>query len=1089
MIRHFTGVVFVFFISIWGFGQNEFSRVNHYEELNGMIITDLLADRNGEIWITTFSGLLTFDGYDFRNFYPDAQDSTTIDDLLLYKLMEDVNGDIWIGSMNQIYRHDPESGIFKNYPLEQYVAYPEDAQPMIFSIAADHEGVLYFGIVSGTGYNQYPGLLRYLESEDSFELVNLPNGEPVENVFGMTRNEKGQIAIVCNQGFLIIGPDGSVFRENAQLEKFNWQEREYLRDMVWDNQGNLWFVTNRWRLGKIDLSEDTVDFWSFEKPFSGIDDFSVRIGFDASRLWISHRDGIELFDIRTGQFDTPKDMLSRPFNTFLKDGMDNLWLGTGAFGLYCIPPRQSFTSYLHNPDDPASVTEGWVSNPFEDEEGNIWFATFNWAGEEGLNKIDPNTGEIEKFLFRDRLPQFDRLQMINAYDKGKLLFRSGNKLYGYDVNSGEVLDPGILSESENIEFLNYVYRDSEGDLWICTMSGLYRQSGKKYSLYDFNQGEMGQVVSNEVVQVVESKRGGLWVQTNAGLFYLDKETDALERHGFDPNKGPVFSSQDINSLLEDADGYLWVGTWQGGLNRYDPESKEIVYYNIDDGLPSPSIQGILEDTDKNALWLSTFRGLARFDRETETFTSYGNEAGAQSLYADRSSLELTNGLFAFGGSNGVTVFDPADFTGDTRPPITRITGLNAGEAAIPLSGEGALSLEYQKNNISITYKGIHYDNPAKNQFAFKLAPVDEDWRQVANSRTAYFYDLKPGDYTFSVRSASPNTVWSNPETISFSIQPPWWRTWWAFTGYGILLISGLLMTYRIQKTNTLRKERERTKDKELEQAREIEEAYVQLKNTQSQLIQSEKMASLGELTAGIAHEIQNPLNFVNNFSEVSRELIEELKDEKAKKEPDEKLEEELLTDIDQNLEKIAHHGQRADSIVKGMLQHSRSGNGEKESTDLNMLADDYLRLAYHGHRAKDKSFNATLETGFDEKIGKIIVNPQDLGRVILNLITNAFYAVQEKQKQGDKGYEPTVTVRTKKEGKTVQIEVQDNGNGIPDAVQEKIFQPFFTTKPTGKGTGLGLSMSYDIVTKGHGGQLKVSSQEGQGTTFTVVLPE
>jgi len=269
------------FLSHWGFGQNPFSRVNHYEELNGMVITDLLADRNGEIWITTFSGLLTFDGYDFRNYYPDSRDSTTIDDLLLYKLMEDTQGDIWIGSMNQIYRHDAETGIFKNYPLQAYVEYPADAQPMIWNMAKDHKGTLYFGIVSGTGYNDFPGLLRYLESGDTFEMVHLPNGEPVQNVYLLESNDKGQIAVVCNQGFLIIGPDGEVeFRANHQLGKYAWMDGEDLQNMVWDDQGNIWIVTDHWRLGKIDLSSDTIEFWPFERPFNGIDDRSVQLGFD-----------------------------------------------------------------------------------------------------------------------------------------------------------------------------------------------------------------------------------------------------------------------------------------------------------------------------------------------------------------------------------------------------------------------------------------------------------------------------------------------------------------------------------------------------------------------------------------------------------------------------------------------------------------------------------------------------------------------------------------------------------------------------------------------------------------------------------------
>jgi len=265
----------------------------------------------------------------------------------------------------------------------------------------------------------------------------------------------------------------------------------------------------------------------------------------------------------------------------------------------------------------------------------------------------------------------------------------------------------------------------------------------------------------------------------------------------------------------------------------------------------------------------------------------------------------------------------------------------------------------------------------------------------------------------------------------------------------------------------------------------LEDTLTNLRATQSQLIQSEKMASLGELTAGIAHEIQNPLNFVNNFSEVNDELLKELNAEADKGNLEEVK--AIAKDITFNSEKINHHGKRADAIVKGMLQHSRSSSGSKEPTDINAIADEYLRLAYHGLRAKDKSFNAEIKTDFDNNIGKISVNPQDIGRVILNLINNAFYAVNEKQKQNLKGYEPTVTVTTAKQDGKVEIKIADNGNGIPQKVLDKIFQPFFTTKPTGQGTGLGLSLSYDIV-KAHGGEIKVETKENNGTEFIIKLP-
>ncbi|HWC54190.1 MAG TPA: ATP-binding protein [Chitinophagaceae bacterium] len=273
--------------------------------------------------------------------------------------------------------------------------------------------------------------------------------------------------------------------------------------------------------------------------------------------------------------------------------------------------------------------------------------------------------------------------------------------------------------------------------------------------------------------------------------------------------------------------------------------------------------------------------------------------------------------------------------------------------------------------------------------------------------------------------------------------------------------------------------------------KKAEDAFTELQATQKQLIQSEKMASLGELTAGIAHEIQNPLNFVNNFSDVSNELLDEMKTELAKGNTEDAL--AIAEDVRQNLEKILYHGKRADGIVKGMLQHSRTSSGQKELTDINALTDEYLRLAYHGLRAKDKSFNAKFETGFDNSLEKINIVPQEIGRVILNLINNAFYTVSEKQKLNIPGYEPTVVVKTTKNpsrggrGGEILISVKDNGNGIPASIKEKIFQPFFTTKPTGQGTGLGLSLSYDIV-KAHGGAIKVESKANEGTEFIIVLP-
>ncbi len=306
---------------------------------------------------------------------------------------------------------------------------------------------------------------------------------------------------------------------------------------------------------------------------------------------------------------------------------------------------------------------------------------------------------------------------------------------------------------------------------------------------------------------------------------------------------------------------------------------------------------------------------------------------------------------------------------------------------------------------------------------------------------------------------------------------------WLFSAVGALL-SALLVLYILFRNN---RTKQKINSQLKKQNEKVEQTLEKLQSTQSQLIHAEKMASLGELTAGIAHEIQNPLNFVNNFSEVSADLIDEMDEEIEK--GDTKEVRAIAGDLKSNLEKITHHGKRASSIVKGMLEHSRSSTTEKELTDLNQLTDEYLRLAYHGLRAKDKTFNADFKMNTDDTLPEVKVIPQDIGRVILNLINNAFYAVAEKAQKESDDFKPAVEVSTKNGTNAIEIRILDNGNGIPDELIDKIFQPFFTTKPTGKGTGLGLSMSYDIITKGHHGTMNVKTEKGKFTEFTITLPK
>ncbi|HET6996760.1 MAG TPA: ATP-binding protein, partial [Chitinophagaceae bacterium] len=474
-------------------------------------------------------------------------------------------------------------------------------------------------------------------------------------------------------------------------------------------------------------------------------------------------------------------------------------------------------------------------------------------------------------------------------------------------------------------------------------------------------------------------------------------------------------------------------------------------------------------------------------------------------------------------SKGLVEVTPGRLFTNTIPPPVVIHRIIRDDKEIDQSAN--LSFAPGNHRYIFEYSALSLVAPEKVQIKFKLEGYDKDWITSVGDRKAFYTNIPHGNYTFRVIAANNDGVWNETGAgFSFTVKPFFYETVW----FRVLLVVALLSliwviirwrTKAIKKQNELLETQVASRTNELNKANielnqsnatlavqrdDLEKTLGELKSTQAQLIQSEKMASLGELTAGIAHEIQNPLNFVNNFSEVNNELIDEVKtrwlsDQKEKTGPDPDPDsnrdrqelDALLDDISSNNEKIIHHGKRADAIVKGMLQHSRTGSGQKEATDINILADEYLRLAYHGLRARDKSFNAKFETDFDTSIGKINIVPQDMGRVILNLINNAFYAAPLPPKGGFRDpqskHVPTVRVSTKKEGNKILISIADNGPGIPPGLLDKIFQPFFTTKPAGQGTGLGLSLSYDII-KAHGGEIKVESKEGEGTTFIITIP-
>jgi len=1117
---HFTGS-----LSAQQSENLRFERFTIEDGLASSWVIGITQDIQGYIWIGTAAGLSRYDGYDFVTFRNIPGNPSSLANNRVNTVFADKSGNIWVGTQNGLSRYNQLNEEFENY---YHIPGNLKSLPgnVVSAIHESSSGQLWIGTDNG---------LAEFDSVAGSFVSQWLSGDETQSLIGVTISSISE----DNKGTLWIGSNnkGLITFDTAK-KTFRFLNELNIPGLVFPSSnvsivkvistGDVWigFLPELGLLRYNPETNTSILYHYHEKDQPGFwNIISDIIETDDHSIWVttyngSENSGIHRFDEKTGLFSRytyqPNNLTSLTWaycETVFEDKDNNLWVGTSRGLNKADLNRWQMGMMNINPENPFDFANNFYA--IEEVEKDVF-----WLGLDGDGFIewDRRSNKKKQFGIDDPRSGDGRIFTIRKDHDGKVWFGyKGQGCARYNPETGQLEkfkhdDGNPKSLIGNV--VSDILIDRQNNVWIATSNGLSRFNRDQGDFTNWQKDVNTSGMSgNSLFSLFEDSRGFIWIGTRenqydpnatfpSGLMKFDPKTNQFKSYRYDPNDPGSLSSDAVFCVNEDLNGNIWVGT-NNGLNKLDVNEKKFEIFHDADGLPDPNIIGILVDND-GFLWLSTLKGISRFDPATKSFRNFTMEDGMQAYrFNDNSRLKSSSGELIFGGVAGANFFKPSEISSEKIIPsvfITRFLKQNIQQRFDkPLDEMEKISLAWNDNSIGFEFVAINFRSSQQTHYEYKLEGLERDWVQAGTRRYVNYTHLPSGNYTFRVRAMNAEGVYSEKDAVlAVKIIPPFWRTWWAYIIYGFLFLGLAFSLDRYQRQRLLRKEKEKVRDREITQAKAIAKAYTELKATQAQLIQSEKMASLGELTAGIAHEIQNPLNFVNNFSEVNTELIDEMQQEMDKGNLEDAK--SIANDIRENEQKINHHGKRADAIVKGMLQHSRTSTGQKEPTDINALADEYLRLAYHGLRAKDKSFNATMKTDFDGSIGKIKVIPQDIGRVLLNLMTNAFYSCTERSRMinaeknnpagtslREQNYTPTVTVITKKLNNKVQIVVKDNGMGIPQKVLEKIFQPFFTTKPSGQGTGLGLSMSYDIVTKGHGGELKVNTVEGEFAEFIIIL--
>ncbi len=1140
--RYLIGLCILLILPQAGWAQSQsFTTAANVKNLYGGI-TSLAEDSEGYIWFGCNTnigggGLHRFDGKGINSFMHDPHDSNSLAENSVTSLVIDSKGMIWIGTWGEgLDRFDPVAETFTHY---RYHAKEKGSLSCDFvkSLVKDKEGNLWIG--TSDGLNKLnPGTGKFVRF---FHEKNNPSTLSNDLVQTLYMDHEGRIWIGTDYGLNLFIPRSGKFTNFFPCKNAGQNICSNSISVIFeDSRRNLWIGT--YEAGLLTLDRKTGEFTHYYYDSSNSDkpappplnnryaDPVTIISEDAAgSLWIgAYAAGINCYNPASKKTihysrDVKNDRVY-PYNGFRRDSMTTqpsctllsknglFWMGTTLGGLYVINPLHKTVPYF-------PVKQQSANSFSKDASGVLWIATDN-----GLLEKFPD-GRETVFTHDPKNPQsisVDGIYDILSDGAGNLwLGTNGGGLDKFNTTTHNCLhythndnDPQSLSNGNVL----CLFKDSRNILWVATAGGLDKleESRKSFIHYRNIPDDSTSISNNLVISMVE-ETNHLWAATIRGLNRLDEQTGRWTHY---------LPNSTIKSVFIDHRNIIWAGAGDG-LFFYDRlQDSFALYRNPGTRKTVNSVLNITEDND-HQLWITTSDALYRINDGRNRLFKFGTDEGIHpNQFLAEFSYKSKDGQLFIGDQGGYYAFFPGQLQGNVVLPAIYFTDFRLKNREIkpgsgkllllPLSQTKEISLKYDQNSFSFGFQALHFMNPDSVNYSYIMQGYDNLWHDLGNTSQVSFFSLPPGHYLLKIRAVTNNAVW-NEKTLKIVIHPPWWTTWWAIALFSTLLIAVVwgiiyLRSRRLRRLNKILEEKVNIRTDQLNQS------LKDLKATQKQLVMSEKMASLGEVTAGIAHEIQNPLNFVNNFSELNGELIEELKEERAKpkEERDEELENELLNDFGANSEKISHHGKRAQAIVTSMLEHSRISSGKKEPTDINALIEEQLRLSYQAMKTRNEVSHTSLpeieiKTDFDKALsadytgaGKINIVPQAIGRVMLNLFNNAFYACAERSRStcaersrasagSADGYVPTVTVSTmysplpgRGVGGEAIITVKDNGTGIPEKIKDKIFQPFFTTKPTGQGTGLGLSLSYEIV-NAHGGEIKVESREGEGTEFIIHL--